>query len=60
MVVLYYFEYPKLLFSISKIIISDIRNKCFSNYPKFLFWLSEISILDIQNNYFGYEKMNRA
>jgi len=42
-----YFRYPKQLFWISTITISDIKNK-------HLFRISKIVILDIRNSYFCY------
>ena len=46
-----YFRYQKLLFWISKIIVSDIRNYAvkvfYLRYPKDLFWISRIIISDI-------------
>ena len=47
--------YLKLLFSISRIIISDIKN-----YAKkdALFKISKKVVLDIKNNNFGYPKID--
>ena len=44
-----YFGYPKYLFRISKITISDIRK--YLKYQKLLFWISEIVISDIWNSF---------
>ena len=57
-----YFWYPKLLFRISEIVISDIENNN-SGYQKLcqkgvLFEISKKVILDIKNNNFGYPKIN--
>jgi len=59
---MFIFRYPKLLFRISKIFISDIQNN-YSGYQKLyqkgvLFEMSKKVILDIQNNNFGYPKIN--
>jgi len=59
---MFIFRYPKLLFRISEIIISDIQNN-YSGYQKLcqksvLFEIYKKVILDIKNNNFGYPKIN--
>jgi len=61
--------YLKLLFSISRIIFSDIRNYAkkafYLRNPKTLFWISKTTVSDIRKlkiylgykkSYFGYPK----
>ena len=62
-IIMHLFEYLKLLFWISEIVIFDIQNNYFG-YQKLcqksvlfeilkkLFWIYEIVISDIHNNYF--------
>jgi len=59
---MFIFRYPKLLFRISKIVISDIQNN-YSGYQKlcqkaFYLRYQKKIILDIKNNNFGYPKIN--
>jgi len=59
---MFIFRYPKLLFQISEIFISDIQN-IYSGYQKLcqkgiLFEISKKVILDIENNNLGYQKIN--
>ena len=59
---MFIFRYPKLLYRISEIFISDIQNN-YSGYQKLcqkgvLFEISKKVILDIKNNNFGYPKIN--
>ena len=48
----FYLRYPKKLFWISIITISDIRNQSVS----FLDIQNDTSICDIKNSYYGYPK----
>ena len=68
---MFIFRYPKLLFRISKIVISDIQKNIpdirnyakkafYLRYPKKLFWISKITIsvgYPKINIYFGYQKL---
>jgi len=59
---MFIFRYQKLLFRISEIVISDIKNN-YSGYQKLcqkgvLFDISKKVILDIQNSNFGYPKIS--
>jgi len=63
-----YFTYPKQLFWLSTITISDIKNKHLFRISKIiildirkkLLLISKVIVLDIQNNYFRYQKLCRA